>query len=136
MHPLLQNLHSKEAFFKLVNRFSLDVISYEEALADYKGVQSHTLRSYFDTVNELKENIQNYGNTKGYLRLGFGKMQFYQTIALTLFKQKGSNEYNEHWIKYLRYCNGNIDETIPAIFPSTRFLTTLGQQPLGWVELS
>ncbi len=90
---------------------------------------------YREKLEEIKEKIEISENRKAYMRLGFGKMQFYQTIALSIFKKLGSDEKNHDWVQYLRYCN-DLSEEISAVSPVTRVLTTSGLKPLGWIELS
>lgn len=134
-HRLFRDIETKEQLFAMLNRTTLQVLSYELGLMENDEVYAGKLRSYEDFMAALKEEIEQSGNRKAWLRLGYGKMQFYQTIALNLFARLGKDEENPDWVQYLCYCNKMSDD-LAAVYPSTRVLTGSGQEPLGWVQLS
>lgn len=134
-HKVFKDIVSKLQLFILLNNNSLDLIKYEIAVLDNRDVLAGKLKMYREKLEEIKEKIEISENRKAYMRLGFGKMQFYQTIALSIFKKLGSDENNDDWVQYLCYCN-DLSEEISAVYPVTRVLTTSGLKPLGWIELS
>jgi CRISPR-associated protein Csm5 len=134
-HPVFKDIQNRSQFFELLNRSSLRLIEYESKIMDGEEIERRKLSEYTDFMLTMKERIKKKGNDKAIMRLGFGKMQFYQTIALGIFQKLGSNEENEKWIQYLCYCN-KLSDDLAAIYPTTRVLTSVGQRQLGWVELS
>jgi CRISPR-associated protein Csm5 len=121
-HPLFKDINNRTEFFELLNRTTLNLLDYEIKILETDGV-------------DIKDRIKSNGNNKAIMRLGFGKMQFYQTIALGIFKRQGFDENNEEWIQYLSYCE-KLSVDISAVYPVTRVLTNVGQKQMGWIELS
>ena len=64
-----------------------------------------------------------------------GKMQFYQTVAMSVFDTCGNDEEDNYWVNYLEYCDDLNPKGVSSPYPLTRALTTAGQIPLGWVML-
>lgn len=135
IHSLFKPVSRKEDFFALINKWSLQLIQYESGILETINLSGTGLTHYHDFLHDMREAIVGAGIGKAFLRLGFGKMQFYQTIAIPLFASLGSDENNDSWLKYLCYCDGlNYDISDP--YPITRTLTRSGQLALGWIELS
>lgn len=135
LHPIFRPIETLPQLFQLVNTCTQNILQYEYQLLRNEYVQSHRLREYEEFMHGLLKKINDTGKNKAYLRLGFGKMQFYQTIALPLFKYLGEDEDQPDWVQYLAYCD-SLSEDISAVYPATRVLTTAGQLPLGWVEIT
>ena len=133
-HGVFKDILSKAELFALINSVTLHVLNYEFALMGNKEVYAAKLKAYEDFMGTMKERIEQCNNKKAFMRLGFGKMQFYQTIAMSLFAKLGRDEENAEWVQYLCYCN-KMSEDLSAVYPSTRVLTSSGQLPLGWIEL-
>lgn len=133
-HSIFKGISSKETFFALVNKISLTILDQEYFIMGNKKI-NNKLNNYDIFLAELKTTIEKSNNTKGYLRLGFGKMQFYQTIGIALMNLLGYDENDENWKRYLNYCK-EFKKEVVGIYPVTRVLTSAGQEPLGWVELS
>lgn len=132
-HPIFRDIISKRDLFALLNSVSLQLINYELNVLRSEEIVTGRINIYEAFLDKLKETIHQSGNSKGFLRLGFGKMQFYQTVAMALYKKTGMDENNSDWIEYLSYCDG-LSGDIPAIYPATRVLSSAGLEPLGWVE--
>jgi CRISPR-associated protein Csm5 len=134
-HPLFKDINNRAEFFELLNRTTLDLLEYEINILEIDGIDIRKLAEYRNFMLNIKDRIKSNGNNKAIIRLGFGKMQFYQTIALGIFKKQGFDENNEEWIQYLSYCE-KLSVDISAVYPVTRVLTSVGQRQMGWVELS
>lgn len=134
-HPLFKDINNRTQFFKLLNRNTLSLLEYEIKILETDGIEKRKLEEYRNFMLEMKDRIKSNSNNKAIIRLGFGKMQFYQTIALGIFKRQGFNENDEKWIQYLSYCE-KLSVDISAVYPVTRVLTNAGQRQIGWVELS
>ncbi len=131
---ILQEFCTWEQICKTINAYSKDVLDYEINVLSYEAFNNDDLDKYQGHLTALSEEIENSTDV-AYLRLGQGKMQFYQTIALVLFKSRGEDEDNDDWIKYLNYCAGFPDDGLKEIYPITRSLATIDQIPLGWVMI-
>lgn len=130
---LIQNFIDKNNIIKLLNEFSSAVIEFElQSLSTLKKTQGDLLE-YKKILNDLKQKCDS-NQEIAYLRLGFGKMQFFQTIAVAIFNHFGKNNDNILWENYLWYCAG-FPEELGEIYPITRALTTINETPLGWVEI-
>ncbi len=134
-HPLFRDIQSNTQLFDLLNRCSLRLLDYEIKILDREGIEKRKLTEYTNFMLAMKDSIKSNGSSKAIFRLGFGKMQFYQTIALGIFQKQGGNEDDEKWVQYLSYCN-KLSFDVAAVYPTTRVLTSVGQRQLGWVEIS
>lgn len=133
-HRDLSFLQNKVHLFEMLNRASMVALKYEIEQIENCNVDLAYRDCYLDQLTKLKELISTSNNQKGFLRLGQGKAQYYQTLALPLFKLLGSDENNQDWINYVWFCSG-FKEKIPDTYPKTRMLTSNGQVPLGWISL-
>jgi CRISPR-associated protein Csm5 len=132
-HPLFKDINNRTQLFELLNRITLKLLDYEINVLETEGIEKRKLEDYSNFMLDMKDRIESNGNNKAIIRLGFGKMQFYQTIALGIFKKQGSKESDGRWYKYLCFCEKFKD--VPDVYPITRVITNVGQRQLGWVEL-
>lgn len=132
-HAIFKDIAGKEQLFRMINGVSIELVNYELSVFNSQDADQRRFQNYTDFLNAMKERIKEAGGNKAYMRLGYGKMQFYQTIALAVFKKTGNDEQANDWISYLNYCDG-LNGDIPAIYPATRVLTSAGE-PMGWIEL-
>lgn len=134
-HSIFKDIKNKPDLFALLNSVSLQVLNYEIDALMNSNVWAVKIKSYETFLGSMKERIEKSDNKTAYMRLGFGKLQFYQTIAMPIYKNTGMDETHGDWVQYLCYCNKMSDD-IAAVYPSTRVLTSAEQEPLGWIELS
>lgn len=134
---ILSDLTTAESWATIINSFSLDVIEYElSVISKNQDVLATVIDEYEQQLEEIKHKIQNASSGIAFLRLGFGKMQFYQTAAVALFKYLGSSESNNDWVDYLWYCEDFDSNNPPEPYPITRVMTEDQDRPMGWVELN
>ncbi|SFP83127.1 type III-A CRISPR-associated RAMP protein Csm5 [Parafilimonas terrae] len=133
-HFAFREITSKQKLFATINKASLSVLEHEYFIMSSNKVTAR-LKEYDSHLGRIKSAIEESNNQKAFLRLGFGKLQFYQTIALSILKYFDYDDENREWNNYLRYCN-KFKKDISSFYPVTRVLTSIGQEPLGWVELS
>lgn len=123
-----------DGFRKKVNDFALDLIEYELNLLETDDIVTEHISNYIEFIEKLYDTINNDKNSL-YLRLGSGKMLFYQIIASALyyFETKNQEWLEEVWTTYMKYLSDFENEDI-ELFPKTRVLTHANQLPMGWVK--
>jgi CRISPR type III-A-associated RAMP protein Csm5 len=134
-HSKLSFIKEKKDFFSLINQMSLQLITYEIGVLEGCKMNEPFVKACIADLAEYAELINQNNPHKAYIRIGHGKMQFHQTIAMAIFKNCNYDEANQDWINYLWYSSG-MKNTIPDIFPVTRTLTRAGYKGAGWTELS
>ena len=131
----IKQLTDEEAFLRLVNQYSQAVLDYE--IEASSTIETTSLSQYRDNLQNIRERIRSAVTTKAFFRLGQGKMQYYQTIAMAVLALVGNDKENTDWLFYLDYCKGfDKDSTKHDIYPVTRALALPNHVPLGWVEIN
>jgi CRISPR-associated protein Csm5 len=129
----LQAFKTPQQMCATINKLSSYVLDYEIEVTE----KAHdSLNIYCDWLEKIKEMIKIANGNTCYLRLGQGKMQFYQTTAMKIFEIKNRDESNDDWVDYLKFCAGFHRKGIGDIYPITRSLTSTGQMPAGWMKMS
>lgn len=118
------------------NRHSLALINYELKVLDYDDVENDYIKAYEDTLKQIKQEIETNTNAF-YFRLGAGKLQFYQTVAIAIYNIDTDDEdwNGEVWGAYLDYVSKFKEFEADELFPKTRVLTMDGKLPLGWIKV-
>lgn len=123
---------------KIVNAFSLKLVEYELKVLQYDDVDRKNFINLENFLKEIKSKINE--NKHIYLRIGAGKMQFYQTIALAIYHLNINDDewLDKAWENYFIYIRGfkEFIEKEFDVYPKTRALTYDEKLPLGWVEIS
>ena len=127
---------------RLINDFIRDLVQYERKVLDYDEVSIHDVfDEYRNFLDEISEGLN---NGYSYLRLGQGKMIYYQTIGMAIYNMKPEENFDEEtitnaWYDYLYFLRKFKDfgENEPDFFPKTRKLTYKPYNiPLGWIKLN
>lgn len=119
---------------KVINTKSKELLEYE--ISELEG--NYKFEGYVEYLKIILEKIEKYPD-KAYLRIGAGKMNFYQSIGLSLHRYLEENPKSrnaEIWLLFLKYCFERKDLDLSEIIPSTRVVCTENQQPMGWIEMS
>ena len=133
---LKSDFSSKLALCQLLNDHTKAVLEYEREVMSYSDyVINERVEEYTGFMNGLLTHINNADSNTAYIRLGYGKMQFYQTVAPSVFDLCNRDEENDTWINFLHYCFNFKDDAPTMPYPKTRALTAVGQLPLGWIKL-
>jgi len=126
---------------KHINRYSKDNLRYEKECVKRKN----ELNGYLNELSSLEKTINQSSENVAFIPLGFGKTNFYQSIGLALWnwinrfrKEDGDDCLNYAFESYLRLfkIGKAIDNEWQNQIPTTRTLTIINQQPLGWVKLT
>lgn len=132
-HPIIKCISNPKDLFRVINQYSKSVLEYEIVVLNSKNSDSEIIDDLVVKLEELRDKIDDSSDNYAYIRLGQGKMQFYQSIAIVLFEKFGRDEEANAWVDYLEYTNSFKEVTDP--YPITRELTTLEGLPMGWIEL-
>lgn len=132
-HPGIEALKndSLKPFFKQINRYAIDQIEHELEMT-----KSEELWDYQQFLRNLKAEIDQSDNHSGWLPIGFGKSNFYQSIGL--FIRQRNKQTFEKYIKLFKMGkkpDKQNNETDQKELPLTRNLTLEGHYPLGWIRL-
>jgi hypothetical protein len=134
--PLLDRFSHCQKLCDTINHYSLEVLEYDIATLEEDSAAGPQLEPYLDYLYSVREKIKgSEGSKAAYIRLGQGKMQFYQTIALAVFNKQGRMENDQEWMDYLLYCDGRLEGEVPPFYPQTRIMTRHKNMPLGWISL-
>lgn len=128
-------LKDREGLCKIINAHSLAMLRYEMEVLDEVDGAEMWMEDFRERLDDILDQIQGAAAHVAFHRLGQGKMQFYQTIALKVFQHYGKNEQSAQWGDYLSICAGTAEEGVPYPYPGTRALTSIGTQALGWVKI-
>ncbi|TAK40941.1 MAG: type III-A CRISPR-associated RAMP protein Csm5 [Saprospiraceae bacterium] len=134
-HPPLAYLESKEtsAILKNLNNFTLDSLAYEsyelgEANNRDNEEDIERLKDFYDILQARAE------SGEVFLRLGFGKTIYDNSLALALYNG-GEEQESLEAFKRLRKLVWEKRLFEDDIYPMTRTITSDGM-PLGWVKVS
>ena len=119
---------------KVINTKSKELLEYE--IKELEGY--YKFEVYVKFLKILLEKIEKHSD-KAYLRIGAGKMNFYQSIGLSLYRyleKYPKRHKSDTWLLFLEYCFNRQDLDNKDIVPGTRVVCTENQQPMGWVEMS
>lgn len=128
------NINSFNSLADKLTEYNRQVLYYEEDLlreSKDKVVDGVTFNSIIDNYDFLDTRIYN-NEDKMYLRLGFGKSNFNQSIVLAIFNKDKDAFQKYRKIFKMGEKNGKMAET----FPLTRSITAYDNSQLGWVEIS
>lgn len=134
-----EHFSTNENIIKLVNNHSLALVDFELSIFENENIVNDDLNNYLDMLKVLQKKIIS-DNQTAYIRLGAGKMQFHQTVALALLNfeaddKKGRTWFDNRWENYIRYVQNFKEREIELPYPKTRALTIKEQLPLGWVKV-
>jgi len=127
----------KNKIKKLINEYSLALIEYEINTLNDPDIDYNTdLDNYKNFLNNLKETIEGDSNDTLYLRIGAGKMQYYQNIAIALYNLPGTYENDDAWYNYKSFLVNFENDTNDFLYPKTRALTYIEKLPIGWIKIT
>lgn len=122
---------SIELLFAMINQFSLANLQYDAyILEEYDEDASDTMLDFAEENSKLMAQVENAESTKeAYLRVGFGKSYFYNSIGLAIW-----NANKDAFKKFVRLFR--LGKPSQSVFPITRTVLTVGAEPLGWIKIS
>lgn len=116
-------------FFSSINQYSIKILQMELEMANADG-----LKDYRCFISELIDKISNSNNKYAILPLGYGKMNFYQSIAF--FIRKRDKDIYEKYIHVLGIGKKpKSGEKYQKDLPLTRTLIENKKSSMGWVLL-
>ena len=123
---------SPVAIKKTMNNYSLANLEYELKVLTYEDVKNDSISKYESFLKNLQQEIKgNTANNVFYFRLGAGKLQYYQTIAMAVYSSKTDKKMKDAYTAFITNFKQFKEE---KLFPKTRVLTLYDQLPLGWVK--
>lgn len=136
-HPILEAVSNKKGLFNILYQYAYDHIEHEWMILGTidEKIQQGALSAYDTYISNLKSEIENSDESIGYLRLGAGKMQLYQTVGNALYKHVGNDDNHPSWCLYIDYL-AKFKEIDRYTYPITRVLAAGSQMPFGWAKLS
>jgi len=126
---------SWEELAHLINRYSYNTLSHNMDVVDELGNADNT---YLDKLEELETTLDKLtDNTRSqiaYLRLGFGKGFYFNSVSLAIYDWVKDDSYKKDQFKRF------LSRTYPKLkelenFPSTYLKTDNTNEPLGWVKI-
>lgn len=145
------NKKNQLTWFNLVeyiNKFAMSGLLTERGIlmdADNKSMKDKDYNALDDFYIRMNNVIEKAQQNVAYLRLGFGKGFYMNSIASSIF-EKDETEEKLNFKNYLKAkgygkaYNPRIEkmqdyELDPYVFPITRNIKRRGVEPLGWVKL-
>jgi CRISPR-associated protein Csm5 len=134
INSIMPKKEGKIGLIKVINTKSKELLEYEinELESNYK------FEGYVEYLKIILDKIEKHPD-KAYLRIGAGKMNFYQSIGLSLHRyleKYPKRHKSDTWLLFLEYCFDRQDLDDTDIVPGTRVVCTENQQPMGWIEMS
>ncbi len=122
-----------------INEYVEDSIEREFEIVD----EQENLTDYYNFLVDIEEKITNAESNVAYLRLGFGKGYYLNSLGIAVYDyvMKDGNEGLRD--KYEKFINSNfarkdkfgiVQDIELEEFPKTRLYVTNTQEPLGWVK--
>lgn len=126
---------------KQANRYAEDVLEREFELIE----EQENLELYHNFLVDLEEAVYNSPENVAYLRIGFGKGYYLNSLGVAIYNyvsQEGREELFDKFENYIKSQYerkdrfGNvISEVDLEEFPRTRLFVTNTQEPLGWIKV-
>lgn len=129
-----------EELAKQANEYVEDALDREFSLVD----DDEKMNGYHNYLVEIEEKILNAEKNTAYLRIGFGKGYYLNSLGIAIYDYVCQEGKENLYDKYEEFINknfarkdkyGNIQEIDLEEFPKTRLFVTSTQEPLGWVKI-
>jgi CRISPR-associated protein Csm5 len=126
------------------NDFAFDALGRELKILKKQGKNK---TDYYSTIDKLQETINDcpIDNNTAYLRIGFGKGYYLNSLGITIYDylhDEVSNISNKNlYVKFEEYIKNQFPKSNQKgdlsleEFPKTRLFVTKTQEPLGWVKM-
>lgn len=137
---LILDNYKWENMAKQINEYVLDSIEREFEIID----KQTDLDDYYNCLADIEEEITKAGKNTAYLRLGFGKGFYLNSLGIAIYNyvmQDGKEELRDEFEKFINknFARKDYSENLQKIeleeFPKTRLYVTSTQEPLGWVKI-
>lgn len=131
----LENYHWKDLALQ-ANNYAFDCLNRELDLVEKDKI----LRKYFNRSVDIQTLINDeLDDNIAYLRIGFGKGYYLNSLGLALYdyvkdKEKLYNKF-ERFLKRQFAKKGEFDDFSLEEFPRTRLMVEKIQEPLGWIKI-
>lgn len=122
---------STDELLQLLNNFTLDCLANE--IFELGNADNRDFKSYHDRLKEFYADLQNRAlNGSTFLRIGFGKTRYENSLALAFFNGLPEAEREDAFLDYRWGMFGVSGDK--SNDPVTMTVTADGE-PLGWVEV-